>query len=248
LYLNIFDKLRVQVLNNRSVIMRLATAALAMMFFGDHAEASGRSSLVQGKNAYEVVPAAAGDGSIPEYRIGPADALDITVFQESDISVKGVPVDASGDISMPLIGRVHASGQSTVEFAEVVAQKLGERYYVDPQVTVSVASSVSQRITVQGQVTEPGIYPMRGMTTLLDAVAMAKGETENGALRRVAVVRMQDGKRVAAIFDLNRIRRGEDLDPQLIPRDVVIVGHSTSKQLWHDLLRAAPLLNIFTRY
>jgi len=207
-----------------------------------------QTPMAEGTRAYSVVPAAAGDGSIPEYRIGPADALDITVFQEADISAKNVPVDASGDISMPLIGRIHAAGQTTVQFAESVARKLGERYYVNPQVTVSVASSVSQRITVQGQVTEPGIYPMRGPTTLLDAVSMAKGETENAALQKVAVVRIQNGKRFGAIFNLDRIRNGMDPDPQLIPRDVVIVGHSFGKSLWHDILRAAPLLNVFTRF
>lgn len=234
-------------LSNRPVITCAKMASLFLVLLAGSVHA-GQKSLASGNAAYDAVPAPAGDGSIPEYRIGPADALDITVFQESDISVKGAPVDASGDISMPLIGRVHAAGLTTVQFADVVAQKLGERYYVNPQVTVSIASSVTQRITVQGQVTEPGIYPMRGMTTLLDAIALAKGETENGALRHVAVVRMQNGKRFGAIFDLNRIRHGDDPDPQLIPRDVVIVGHSASKQFWHDLLRAAPLLNIFTRY
>jgi polysaccharide export outer membrane protein len=134
-------------------------AALSLVLLAEPVHA-GQSLLASGKAAYDAVPAPAGDGSIPEYRIGPADALDITVFQESDISVKGAPVDASGDISMPLIGRVHAAGMTTVQFADVVAQKLGERY-VNPQVTVSIASSVTQRITVQGQVTEPGISDAR---------------------------------------------------------------------------------------
>jgi polysaccharide export outer membrane protein len=77
---------------------------------------------------------------------------------------------------------------------------------------------------------------------------LAKGETENAAVRQVAVVRVSNGKRTGAVFDLGRIRRGEDKDPQLIPRDVVIVGHSTGKRIWHDVLRAAPLLNVFAQF
>lgn len=222
--------------------------ALAVGFLGGCAGSYGNSPLAKNAAAYNVIPAAAGDGSVNEYRIGPLDSVDISVFQEDDISVKNLPVDAAGDISMPLIGRLRAAGRTSVELADFVAQKLGERYYVNPQVTVTVASSVSQRVTVEGQVTEPGIYTMHGTTTLLDAIAMAKGETENAAFREVAVVRIQNGKRTGAVFDLNRIRRGEANDPQLIPRDVVVVGHSTGKQIWHDLLRAAPLLNVFAQF
>ncbi len=208
----------------------------------------GHSPLAQGADAYKVIPAPNDDGSVPEYRIGPLDSVDITVFQEADISSKSTPVDAAGDIAMPLIGRVHAAGKTSVELATDVARLLGERYYVNPQVTVSIASSVSQRVTVEGQVTEPGIYAMHGATTLLDAIALAKGETENAAYRQVAIVRIQNGKRTGAVFDITRIRRGEDKDPQLLPRDVIIVGHSTGRQVWHDLLRAAPLLNVFAQF
>lgn len=184
---------------------------------------------------------------MPEYRIGPLDSVDITVFQESDISAKGIPVDAAGDISMPLIGRVHAAGKTSVELADVLADKLGERYYVNPQVTVSIASSVSQRVTVEGQVTEPGIYTIHGATSLLDAIALAKGETENAAFRQVAIVR---AKRQAFWRGLRSQPHspGEDRDPQLLSRDVIVVGHSTGKQVWHDLLRAAPLLNVFAQF
>ena len=163
------------------------------------------------------------------------------------MSVKGLQVDAAGDIALPLIGRVHAAGLTTTELAETL-RKLTSRYYVDPQVTISVSSSVSQNVTVQGQVTEPGIYSIQGPTTLLDAIALAKGETENAALNRVIVIRFIDGKRYAAAFDVGRIRRTEDRDPAILARDVIIMGHSGSKQAWHDLLKAAPVLNVFAQF
>ena len=87
-------------------------------------------------------------------------------------------------MALPLIGRVRASGLTATELAASLRERYG-RYYVDPQVTVIVTSSVSQRVTVQGEVEEPGIYDVRGGTTLLDAIAMAKGETDTAALREV---------------------------------------------------------------
>jgi len=231
------------------LVLRCLVLSLSIGILGGCAGTYAKSPLAKGGAAYDVIPAAVGDGSsVLDYRIGPLDSVDITVFQEADISAKGLPVDAAGDISMPLIGRVRASGRTSVELADYLAHKLGEKYYVNPQVNVSVASSVSQRVTVEGEVTEPGIYALHGTTTLLDAVALAKGETDNAATRQVAVIRVVDGKRMGGVFDLKRIRGGEDKDPQLFPRDVIIVGHSTGKQVWHDLLKAAPLLNAFAQF
>ena len=201
-----------------------------------------------GAAAYALIPAPEGGPAAQNYRIGPLDIVEISIFQEPDISSKGILVDAAGNVSMPLIGRVQAAGLTTTELADFLAAKLAERFYVNPQVTVAVSSSVAQRVTVQGEVSEPGIYPLQGPTTLLDAVALAKGETENAALRQTVVIRYIDGKRMGAVFDLQRIRRGDDKDPAVLARDVIIVGHSASKKAWHDVLRAAPLLNVFAQF
>lgn len=199
-----------------------------------------------GADAYSLIPPPTAETAALDYVIGPLDTIDITVFNEPEISSRGIPVDASGSVALPLIGRVRASSMTATTLAEDLRNRYG-RYYVDPQVTVIVTSSVTQRVTVQGQVELPGIYDVRGGTTLLDALALAKGETENAALRQVVIIRNIDGQRMAAMFDVNRIRRGDDPDPAILGKDVVVVGHSNSKQAWHDILRAAPLLNIFTQ-
>ncbi|MDP9057489.1 MAG: polysaccharide export protein [Pseudomonadota bacterium] len=201
-----------------------------------------------GDRAYSVIPAPNGPPSAQSYQVGPLDNLDITVFQEPDISAKGIPVDAAGDIALPLIGKVHAAGRTPTELADFLSHQLQLKFYVNPQVTVIVTSSVSQSVTVEGQVTEPGIYQIRGPTTLLDAVALAKGESENAALRQVMVIRYIEGRRMGAVFDVKRIRSGFDKDPAILARDVIVVGHSTGKQAWHDLLRAAPLFNAFSQF
>jgi len=201
-----------------------------------------------GEKAYSIIPAPDGPPTAQSYQVGPLDNLDITVFQEPDISAKGIPVDAAGDIALPLIGKVHAAGRTPTELADFLSHQLQLRFYVNPQVTVIVTSSVSQSVTVEGQVIEPGIYQIRGPTTLLDAVALAKGESENAALRQVMVIRFIDGRRMGAVFDIRRIRDGFDKDPAILARDVIVVGHSTGKQVWHDLLKSAPLFNAFAQF
>lgn len=205
------------------------------------------ANVATGPKAYDQFPAAKGSATAQAYFIGPLDRLDVAVFQEPDVSIKGALVDAGGNISMPLIGGTMAAGKTAEQLGDIIEQKLA-RYYVNPQVTVSIINSVSQRITVEGEVTEPGIYQMNGPTTLLDALALAKGETENAAMRQVAVIRFTNGVRTGAVFDLQRIRRGDDKDPEIFAKDAIIVGHSNGKQLWHDLLKAAPLLNAFAQF
>lgn len=229
-------------------MMRPSLGVLVCLLLATGCSPSLRGSSVRhGAEAYALVPPISPDSAALDYVIGPLDTIDITVFNEPEISSRGIPVDASGSMALPLIGRVRASGMTATALADALRERYG-RYYVEPQVTVIVTSSVSQRVTVQGEVEDPGVYDVRGGTTLLDAVAMAKGETENAALREVVILRQINGQRMAAMFDVNRIRRGDDPDPAVLGRDVIIVGLSNTKQAWHDALRAAPLFNIFTTF
>jgi polysaccharide biosynthesis/export protein len=202
-------------------------------------------NLPTGSAAYSVIPAATPSTVSADYRIGPLDEIDITVFQEPDLSAKKLQVDAAGNIAVPLIGTVAASGKTSQELAKVLEKRYDEKYLKNSQVTVAVASSVSQKVVVQGQVTEPGVYEIKGPTTLLEAVSMAKGETRIAKLDEVVVFRTVGGQRMGAVFDLKSIRRGEAQDPELVGNDVVVVGYSGAKSMWRDILSATPLLNVF---
>ena len=123
------------------------------------------TTLPTGAAAYGVISAAnTGQSSVTDYRIGPLDKLDVTVFEEPELSVKAIPVDASGLIALPLVGSVEARGKTTSELSTELEKLFGEKYLKEPQVTVSVASSVSQRVSIQGEVTEPGVYQVTGPT------------------------------------------------------------------------------------
>jgi len=230
-----------------AALQRAGVLSIALALAGCGATLTG-PNMRTGPQAYQQFPGTNGQSSAQDYRIGPLDHIDINVFQEPDMTIKGAPVDASGNVVMPLIGKVQAAGLKSTDLADRIAARLQERFYVNPQVTVSVASSVAQRITVEGEVIDPGIYQLSGPTTLVDTIALAKGETENAKVEEVAIIRYVDGKRTGGIFNLASIRRGDSADPEILPKDVVIVGHSASKQTWHDLLKAAPLLNVFAQF
>lgn len=203
------------------------------------------SALPSGSAAYAVIPAHTTPDSVTDYRIGALDTLDVTVFGEPDLSVKAVPVDASGQIAMPLIGSVVAKGKTASELSAQLASLLGQRYLRNPQVTVTVASSVSQKVAVQGEVTEPGVYQLLGPTTLLGVLSLAKGETEIAALNQVVVFRTVQGERMGAVFDVRAIRSGRASDPQIQGNDLVVVGYSAARRFWQNIERAAPLFNVF---
>lgn len=186
-------------------------------------------------------PADLRNGDRP-YFIGPFDKLRIDVFGVTELSKQEVQTDASGRLSFPLIGVIEAAGKTPGDLAEIIKERLRGRFIRDPQVTVNLMETVSQVITVDGEVKEPGLYPVVGRMTLMRAVATAKGATEFAKLRSVAVFRKVNGQDMAAVYDLRAIREGRYKDPEVFASDVVIVGDSQVRRIFKDILNAAPLL------
>lgn len=180
-----------------------------------------------------------------EYQIGVGDKLSVRVFQVPDLSFDELTVDTSGNLQMPLIGAVRASGRTSGELSADIAERLSAQYLRNPQVTVTVSEAASQKITVDGAVTKPGVYEMRGTTSLLQAVAMAEGPSRVADLTKVAVFRTIDGQRSVALFDLAAIRQGRAEDPRVLGDDIIVVDTSQMSANMRDLVNALPALSIF---
>jgi polysaccharide biosynthesis/export protein len=181
------------------------------------------------------------------YRIASGDTLHITVYQVADLT-RDYIVDAAGNIAIPLIGYVPAAGQTSEQLRAAIASRLNQRYLRNADVTVAIRESAGQIVTVDGAVQQPGQYPVRGPTSLIQAVALARGTNPQANPRRVAVFRQIDGQRMAAAFDLTSIRRGEAPDPQLFPGDIVVVDGNTANSVWQTLLQTLPLVALFRPY
>jgi polysaccharide export outer membrane protein len=173
--------------------------------------------------------------------IGPLDTIQVDVFNVPDLS-REMQVDASGRISMPLVGTIDARGKTAAELAEAIEAALRGRYVRNPDVTINIRSSVSQVVTVDGQVVEPGLYPVTNQMTLLRAIASAKGFSEFARQEEVVILRTVDGRQMAGLYDVGAIRRGAYDDPAVYANDVIVVGDSPQRRLFRDAVSLAPIL------
>ncbi len=167
------------------------------------------------------------------------DVLDISVFNVSDLS-KTVQVGQDGLINFPLVGELSAGGKTAHEVERDLTERLGKKYLHSPQVSILVKEYNSQRVTVDGSVKHPGVYTLKGHTTLVQVLAMAEGVDMNVSSGEVVVFRRIDGKRSAARFDIAAINEGKAEDPELYPGDVIVVDTSASKVALQNFLKVLP--------
>lgn len=199
---------------------RAALAALAVMALA--APPLGALAAPTPEPAALAQPAA----DLQDYRIGPYDLLEIDVFEVSDLH-RDVQVDASGRVRLPLIGEIQAQGRTAEQLSDDLRVALESRYLNQARVSVQVKTSSSRQVTVDGAVTQPGVYPLTGHTTLLQAVAMAKGPAGAEAnVHKVSLFHSVDAKWTRTEYDLAKIRDGQVDDPVIGPRDVVVVAAS----------------------
>jgi polysaccharide export outer membrane protein len=112
----------------------------------------------------------------PDYRVGPGDVLDVTVFGNDDLS-RTSTVQTSGVIALPLLGEVEVAGLTLPEVQRKLTTLLARDYLVNPQVEVKVKEYQSQFVSVVGEVNSPGHKPLRGRTRLIDVLVEAGGFT-----------------------------------------------------------------------
>lgn len=183
--------------------------------------------------------------TLPEdYKIALMDTLTIKVFKADDMS-GDYAVDLAGHISLPLVGEVEAANLTTAQLNARLTQLLGQKYFEHPDVSVAIKESTAHVVTVDGAVNQSGQFAVGGPMTLIQAISLAHGTTEDANARRVAIFRTIDGRRAAAAFDLTSIRRGEATDPQVYPGDIVVVDGSKIKETEKRLMTLAPLLYSF---
>jgi polysaccharide export outer membrane protein len=179
-----------------------------------------------------------------DVRISPNDVLHISVFGVPELN-GDYQVDPLGRLKMPLIEPVTAKGYTTFELSETIERELGERYLQDPDVYVVITESQGPQLTVDGSVKSPGLYPVRGQLTLLQAVVLAGGTAEDANPRKVVIFRQIEGQRAAAAFDLVAIRNGNAEDPTVYGNDVIVVDGAEGRRIYGEAIRSIPLVAFF---
>jgi polysaccharide export outer membrane protein len=141
-----------------------------------------------------------------EYRLGPEDVIDSTVYKELELTVTGVVVRPDGMISLPYVGEIQATGRTAREIQAEVTLKLHE-YIADPVVTVVVKEINSPKISVLGEVRKPDVFPIKQRMTVLNAIALAGGLTEFAKRDRILVIRTGPAGQEKIKFSLDRLMK-----------------------------------------
>ena len=177
------------------------------------------------------------------YKIGPQDVLDVSVFKVPELS-RSVQVADSGTVNLPLVGEVPAAGRTAQEMERDLESKLGKKYLQSPQVSVYIKEYNSQRVTIDGAVKKPGVYPIKGKSTLLQVIAMAESVNPD-ASDEIVIFREINGKRSAAKFDISEIRAGHADDPPVQAGDLIVADTSTAKSMFQNVLKVIPAVGVF---
>jgi len=150
-----------------------------------------------------------GSHSDSSYVIGANDVLAINVWKEPDIS-RSVPVRSDGKISLPLVGELTASGQTPLQLEQEISKRL-QNYISEPEVTVIVTDSKSQRVNILGMVSRPGAYLLTSSTTVLDAIAMAGGFKDFAKQKSIYVLRQApDATQKRIPFNYKEVIKGQN--------------------------------------
>jgi len=158
-----------------------------------------------------------------EYRLGPDDVIQVFVWKEPELSTD-VVVRPDGNVSLPLIGELPAHGKTSVQLQGEIAWKLSE-YLAEPIVNVIVKEVNSAKVSVLGEVKNPGVYKIGNRATLLDAVAMAGGFTEYAKRDNITVIRsMPDGEQKRFKLNVNQLIKNSKGDLfYVLPYDKIYV-------------------------
>ncbi len=150
--------------------------------------------------------------------------LAINVWKEAEVS-RVVPVRSDGKISLPLVGELTAGGQTPLQLEQEITKRLSN-FISEPEVTVIVQDSKSQRINILGMVARPGSYMLTGSATVLDAIAMAGGFKDFAKQKAIYVLRPEaDGTQKRLLFNYKDMIKGKNPDQniRLLPRDTVVI-------------------------
>lgn len=170
------------------MMLRTISSVLIALFL---AAAGGASATPPGgafaaKAVARPVLAAADTADRPAYKLGSGDKLRVTVFNETDLSGE-FAVNDQGDVALPLIGAVRVAGKTLSQAQDIITEKYGAKYLVNPRVSIDVLNY--RPFFIIGEVKTPGSYPYVAGMTVLNAIALAGGYTPRADKGHVEIKR-----------------------------------------------------------
>jgi len=164
-------------------------------------------------------------------RLGPEDVISVDVFDKPNYSRGNLTIPPDGTISYPQIGRVQLAGRTIPDVEKEIRERLME-YIIDPQVTIQLVASHSQKIFIIGDVNTPGIYEMTRRMNVTEALAKAGYVNKYGNKKKIHVLRLQpNGDTTALPINMKDVEQGKQQDMFLVPGDTVVVPGNLFKTI-----------------
>ncbi|HXN21124.1 MAG TPA: polysaccharide biosynthesis/export family protein [Candidatus Dormibacteraeota bacterium] len=159
----------------------------------------------------------------PNYAIGPDDEVSVNVWKEPDVS-RTVSVRPDGKISLPLLNDIQAAGLTPMQLSSEISERL-KKFIEGPQVTIIITKSNSQRVFILGEVTRAGAYALLPNMTMLQALSSAGGFTQFANLKKIYVLRTENGKQTRLLFNYKEVVSGRRTEQNisLKPGDTIVV-------------------------
>ncbi len=158
-----------------------------------------------------------------DYKIAPADVLEISIWGEKDLA-RQLVVRPDGKVSFPLIGDIEVAGKTTAEIKSLVEKKI-RAYIPTASATVIVSQPGSLQYYVIGKVAKPGMFNVSRRLSVLQALALAGGLTTFADEDSISIIRYSNGKVSRLPFDYSEVKKGENLQQNILLErgDVVLV-------------------------
>ncbi len=175
----------------------------------------------------------------PPLKIGSGDLIEVVMFDNPDLSGQ-FRVDEKGDITVPLIGRVHVEGLTADGAATLIEQRYVEAQILQPadsHATVFISEYATQGITVNGEVRTPGVYPALGVRKLNDVIAAAGGITVTAASKVVITHRGDPVNPITVDYNPDALNPVIP-DVQIFPGDSLIVPRAGIVYVLGDVIKA----------
>ena len=157
-----------------------------------------------------------------DYKIGPEDLLDISVWKNPELS-RTVPVRPDGKVSLPLVNDIQAAGLTPTALRQQLIDRLSE-FIPAPEVAVIVREVHSMKVAVVGSVKTPGRYELKSAATVLEMIALAQGFTDFAARDRVVILRQENGESKRIPFNYRKVAAGDEQANLIVqPGDIIVV-------------------------
>ncbi len=168
-------------------------------------------------------PADAAAAQTQDIQIGAGDLIEIRVFGVQDLAQE-TRVSGTGDISVPLVGPVHVAGLTQSEAEALIANKLRDGGFIkDPHVSVFTKEYATQGISVLGEVSRPGVYPLLGPRKLFDVISMAGGLTTRAG-KQITITHRDDPGDPLKIQLTGDPAKTAGTNPPVTPGDTIFVA------------------------